>query len=307
MDDGPILSAIASPAPGKSRERHADAANRRSPPANDTPRADGERPGRSAIDPPSALMLFVAAIGLLIGGYGTIFALSLDVGPAKAFRIAIGNVAPLAALAAAAWWSLRRWVLGWSVVGQTATHVVLAPLFAATWYGCTLVALATGDALGGERFAVRPFGPLAFTWQMFQGVVLYALVAAVTYALRGGRRAAQVALIERAAPIERYLTRTGDELVPIAVDDISFIRGAQDYAEVMLRDGRAHLVRLSLGEFSARLPAGRFLRVHRSTIVNLAHLVRAEPLGSGRMALHMPGGTVEASRAGTQALRERIL
>ena len=110
------------------------------------------------------------------------------------------------------------------------------------------------------------------------------------------------------ASLQRYLTKQGDELVPVAVDDIVLIRGAQDYAEVTTEDGRTHLVRMSLSEFEDRLPDDRFVRVHRSTIVNIAHLGRAEPIGSGRLALHLAGGQMaEASRTGAQALRSLVL
>lgn len=85
------------------------------------------------------------------------------------------------------------------------------------------------------------------------------------------------------------------------------MRGAQDYAEVTLADGSSRLVRLSLAELEAKLPHDMFIRVHRSTIINLAYLVRAEPAGSGRMILHLPGGPVDASRSGAQLLRQRVL
>lgn len=149
---------------------------------------------------------------------------------------------------------------------------------------------------------------IALVWQLFQGLVLYALVAAITYALRGGRLAAPVRLVSLREPIERYLTKQGDELIPVEVEDIVCIRGAQDYAEVATIGGRSHLIRMSLGELEQRLPHNQFLRVHRSAIVNLRHLGRAEPIGSGRLALHLAGGEmVETSRNGAQAIRLKVI
>lgn len=305
--NGTLTSAQTSSAFKKSHGWLSDSVDEHTSPVNGTALAGHESPQTSRIDPPSALVLFVAATVLLLVGYTMVFALTLEVGFVSAISVAFSNVAPLALSSAATWWLLRRWILRLQVVGQTAAHVVLAPIFATTWFGSTLVFLAVARTIAGHPFSIGTFGALAFVWQTFQGIILYALVVAVTYALRGGRRASQVTLMQQPAPVDRYLTRTGDEFVPIEVDDISFIRGAQDYAEVTLSDGRTHLVRLSLGELQARLPARRFTRVHRSTIVNLAHLVRAEPIGSGRMALHMRGGTVETSRSGTQMLRGQVL
>lgn len=260
------------------------------------------------IDPPSAVAIYVAAILLMVCAYTAVFAVTLSVGIAEAIGSALSNVIPLAALSASAYLGLRRWALHRNVLLQASVHVVLAPTFAVTWYCSTLLALALTRLVAEGQFMIGSFSGIALVWQLFQGVVLYALVAAMTYALRGGRLAATVQLIEQGVPLERYLTRTGDELVPVAIDDVVSIRGAQDYAEVTTVDGRSHLVRLSLGEFEARLPSQRFVRVHRSTIINLAHLGRAEPIGSGRMALHLTGGqSVETSRSGTQVLRSRVL
>ncbi len=90
---------------------------------------------------------------------------------------------------------------------------------------------------------------------------------------------------------------------PIDVSEIVMITGAQDYAEITTATGR-HLVRMSLAEFEQRLDRARFLRVHRSTIINFHRLARTEPAGNGRMLAHMTTGEiVPVSRSGTQLLR----
>ena len=96
-------------------------------------------------------------------------------------------------------------------------------------------------------------------------------------------------------------------MMPVAVAEIVSIKGADDYSEVFTRTEK-HLVRMSLAEFEKRLDAERFLRVHRSWIVNFTKLVRAEPIGGGRFALHMEGGeTIAVSRSGAQRLRTRLV
>lgn len=76
----------------------------------------------------------------------------------------------------------------------------------------------------------------------------------------------------------------------------------------MTADGATRLVATRLVEFEAALDPKRFVRVHRSAIVNLDRLVRADGSGGGRMLLHMAAGPpVAASRAGARALRERLL
>lgn len=278
------------------------------PPTDRIISASDRNPPVSDIDPPSAIVLFIAATALLLGAYTLVFAVTLGAEVGKSLRTALSNVFPLALLSAASYRFLRSFILPRGVLFQVGAHLLLAPAFAGLWYAATLVCQALIATTFTGTFELGRFSGVALVWQLFQGIVLYSLVAAVTYALRGGRLTSTVQLVTAAEPLERYLTRTGDELTPVEVEEIVVIRGAQDYAEVVTRDGKAHLVRMSLSEFETRLPRSRFLRVHRSTIVNLAQLGRAEPIGSGRLALHMGGGqTVETSRTGAQALRSRVL
>lgn len=279
-----------------------DAVNGRQVPANRT------LSGGHAMRPPSVLAVYVGGVLLLLAAYSTVFQLTINGGWVDSIMTGLSNVVPLALLSAAIYLILKHIVLRQGVMQQMAWHVILSPVFALVWYSLTLTMLALTRALSTGRIELGSFSGLAFVWQMFQGLVLYALVAATAYALRGGRTTAPVRIVQSDAPLNRYLTKQGDELVPVAVEDIVLIRGAQDYAEVATADGGTHLVRMSLAEFEERLPKDGFVRVHRSTIINIAHLGRAEPIGSGRMALHLAGGNmVEASRSGAQALRSLVI
>lgn len=255
--------------------------------------------------PPSVVALWLGGTALMLALYTLVFMSAGQDAPAAAFANSIANVLPLALLAAASRAILAS-VIRRTVAVQAALHIVLAVGFATTWYALILVVQALFRGSRGEGFSVHVFSGPAFIWQSFQGLILYALVAAVCYAVRGGREAASVSIVTT-APLERYLTRSGDEMVPVNVRDIVSITGAQDYAEVATLNGR-HLVRMSLGEFERRLDPARFLRVHRSTIVNLDHLARAEAAGGGRLIAHMANGeVVAASRTGSQLLRSLIV
>ncbi len=67
------------------------------------------------------------------------------------------------------------------------------------------------------------------------------------------------------------VVRKGRELRTIRVDDITFIRGADDYSELHLRDGNVHLHEKTLTSLESMLPAC-FARVHRSYIANFDHV-----------------------------------
>ena len=67
------------------------------------------------------------------------------------------------------------------------------------------------------------------------------------------------------------------------------------------------MLRARLVELEDALGQG-FLRVHRSTIVNIEKAERVEPSGGGRLPVHLGNGSaVTASRAGAKAIRERAL
>lgn len=63
------------------------------------------------------------------------------------------------------------------------------------------------------------------------------------------------------------VVRKGRELRTLAVEQIVFIQGADDYSELHLADGSVHLHEKTLSALEAMLPAS-FVRVHRSYIAN---------------------------------------
>jgi two-component system, LytTR family, response regulator len=62
--------------------------------------------------------------------------------------------------------------------------------------------------------------------------------------------------------------------------------------------GRMHFVRDTMKAFVEKLPPDRFLRVHRSIIVNIDHVRRLEPHGHGEYVITLrDGAKVTSSRA----------
>lgn len=256
--------------------------------------------------PPGWRLLWAVGSALLAALYAFVFWVT-GVPPAWALVAAIANVAPLSVLALVAHALLKTHVMPLSVERQIVIHVLAAPAFAVAWYAITLILLAFFNGLQSGDYSVNGFSGPAFVWQSFQGLILYALVAATCYAIRGGRMAAEAQIVSQGQALERYLVRDGEGMSPIAVEDIVSITGAQDYSEVATASGR-HLVRMSLGEFETRLEPKVFLRVHRSTIINFARLERAEPAGGGRMLAHMDNGEiVQVSRSGAALLRSFVV
>jgi two-component system, LytTR family, response regulator len=114
---------------------------------------------------------------------------------------------------------------------------------------------------------------------------------------------ARAALGSSTGPAERIFVRDRGRIVPIPVRDIDRLEAEDDYVAVHTR-GRRFLVYLPLGEFERQLDPARFLRVHRSHVVNLDFVTALVPFDASRLQVEMRDGTkLMASRARSRELR----
>jgi two-component system LytT family response regulator len=108
-------------------------------------------------------------------------------------------------------------------------------------------------------------------------------------------------------PVRRLFLRDRGRIVPVAVEHIVRIEAMDDYAAVHVRD-RSYLLHMPMNVLERRLDPDRFVRVHRSHIVNLDHVAALEPYDGTRLEIVMRDGTrVLASRARSRVLRARSL
>lgn len=219
---------------------------------------------------------------------------------------ALANTATLVLIAAIARATLRNFVFGRPLQWQVTAHAALAVLFAFLWYWLLMVALGLLHGRSLTHFEVRDFFPgRALAWQLMQGFSFYGLAAGLSYL----QTMPPPFALENAPTRARALLfmKLGEEIHPIDVAQIISIAAADDYSEVTTARGK-HLVRMSLSDFENALDRERFARIHRSRIVNLERIVKAEPAGDGRLLLHMEGGDfITTSRAGARVLRERVI
>jgi len=88
---------------------------------------------------------------------------------------------------------------------------------------------------------------------------------------------------------DRILVESNQRSLLVPVASIQCILAAGDYAELVIAKHGRLLTSRSLHLWEERLPARRFLRVHRSTIVNLEQVERLEPSFSGGYSLFLRG------------------
>jgi two-component system LytT family response regulator len=101
--------------------------------------------------------------------------------------------------------------------------------------------------------------------------------------------------------------RTGRGEARLALDSVERFQAERDYIRVHARSGE-HLVHGALRSLCEGLEPGRFLRVHRSFVVNLAEIVRVERRGGGLLDLVLTSGArVPVGRTHQKAVRQQLL
>jgi two-component system LytT family response regulator len=66
------------------------------------------------------------------------------------------------------------------------------------------------------------------------------------------------------------------KLVRINLNDILYIEGMKEYVRIHLTGQKPIMTLLSMKSVEAKLPSGKFMRVHRSYIVNLEKITTVE-------------------------------
>jgi two-component system, LytTR family, response regulator len=136
-------------------------------------------------------------------------------------------------------------------------------------------------------------------------------VSAVDYLLKPFDRArfraaltrARARVSERPRPEARFVVRLASRMTLVRAADVEWIAGEGNYAR-LYSGGRRHLVRETLKSVEARLDPSKFVRVHRSAIVNVDCVASLEPHVHGQYVLTMKDGSrITSSRTHSGKLR----
>lgn len=101
----------------------------------------------------------------------------------------------------------------------------------------------------------------------------------------------------------KLLVRDSGVLKVIPFDDIDWVDAAGDYMCVHAV-GETHVIRSTLRDLLSKLDDKQFIRIHRSTIVNVERVVSVTPLQKGGSLLHLDGGeSLKVSRNYRESIR----
>jgi two-component system LytT family response regulator len=107
--------------------------------------------------------------------------------------------------------------------------------------------------------------------------------------------------------VERILVRDRGRIFPLALTEIAYLKADAKYTAIAAR-GQTFLVRIGISELEAQLDPGRFIRIHRSTLVNLDFVESMRADDQSQLLIQMRDGTVlTANREASKILREMAI
>jgi two-component system LytT family response regulator len=105
--------------------------------------------------------------------------------------------------------------------------------------------------------------------------------------------------------LSRLMVKSGDRVVFIKAGDIEWIESAGNY--VIVRAGsERHIIRETMTTLEAELPAGDFVRLNRSLIVNVKTIVELKSQGAGEYSAVLTDGKRANVTVGLRELETRL-
>ena len=103
--------------------------------------------------------------------------------------------------------------------------------------------------------------------------------------------------------VSRFPVRANGEIYFVRVEDVDWIDAEGNYVALHAA-GRRHLVRDTIKSLETRLDPAKFVRVHRSAIINVDRLRKLQPYFHGEYVITLQDGTtLTSSRTYSERLR----
>jgi len=161
-----------------------------------------------------------------------------------------------------------------------------------------------------DEFALKAFDVHAVDY-LLKPCSVDRLREAVTRARARSAMAVAPTVLRQAArrpgsPLERVIIRDGADVHVLPVGKIDYVEAQDDYVSFQTQ-GRAYLKEQTLGELETQLDPRRFVRIHRSYILNIERLAKVELYAKdSRVAILQNGTKLQVSRAGYQRLQQLL-
>jgi two-component system LytT family response regulator len=156
-----------------------------------------------------------------------------------------------------------------------------------------------------DRYAIRAFEVNALDY-LLKPVAPQRL--ATTLARLNAPAAADVPVTQELTYEDRLFLRLDDRMTFVRVRDIVAVLAAGDNSVLHLADGMQARVRKPLREWVDRLPEREFVRIHRSTMINLAFVERVDEWSHFSFRVYLRGlaEPLQMSRRWGARVRSRL-
>ena len=105
-----------------------------------------------------------------------------------------------------------------------------------------------------------------------------------------GERILHLASMAPSRPLNRLVIKSGGTTRFVRAEEIDWIEAAGVYVNLHV-SGKELLYRAALNELAEKLDPGRFVRVHRSAIVNIESILQLEPISHGEFEVVLKNGS----------------
>lgn len=163
-----------------------------------------------------------------------------------------------------------------------------------------------------DQYALRAFEVHAVDYLLkpFSAERFQEAIARARERVRAKATVAVDAIVRDAKPrtgfVERVLIRDGANVHVLPVDAIDYVEAQDDYV-AFKSDGKQFLKDQTLSAVEATLDPARFVRVHRSFVLNIDRIAKVELYAKdSRMAILRDGARLPVSRAGYARLQQLL-
>lgn len=167
-----------------------------------------------------------------------------------------------------------------------------------------------------DQYAIRAFESQALDYLLkpFNQERLHrALERAKTELVKSHEESVKARLLDllrgtrpNAKPLNRLVIRTAGRVVFLDMQEIDWIEAAANY--VKLHAGKdSFLLREGIGRLEAKLDSDRFVRIHRSFIVNTSRIRELQPCDSGEYIAVLKDGKELSCSRGCRAQLQKLI
>lgn len=219
--------------------------------------------------------------------------------------------APWLAVGGVVWGAMRIWGPGWKAASVlTGAMIIIVPLIAA--FGTRLDVAFLGIAASSGDWVERTIDRLPVALLLYTATVAVGLAGAQWQRARKTQqrveRLTEALAVARQVRTDdaRLLVSVGRSRASVETRAVEWFASAGNYV-VVNWEGREGLVRDTLAGLETRLDPRLFVRIHRSSLANLARVERVQPLSDGSWRLTMESGAeLVLSRTYRDAVLERM-